>query len=457
MFSIGNEALKLVKVKSMEQVENLLHGLESGQTHNSDFYSLNALREINRKRLQEAWLWCWRGLYDFPESEKLLSLMGLVNKSLNRGTSINHEGQKEAGVTQKDNDLLANSSSNHTKLKVLQGTMEIANQMNTIGKGIKRLGHQNDTLNYYPYYLGYTSDYTWPISRETNTSELNEKLKKLAFDLLPYYDLFHFHFGRTLTLDNSDLDLIKQHNKQIIMHHWGSDVRLLSSALKTNPYAKAKITNEKWLADKLAYLSGKIPYCIVADEEMRQYVEKFYEKVFIVPLMIDLQIYRPLEIKSDKTQQKLKIVHAPTSPAVKGTPFILEAMEKLKQEYTFEFKLIQGLSHEQAKQEYQSADLIIDQLHIGSYGLLAVEAMAMGKPVICWISEFMKEKYPKNLPIISANPDTIEAVMKHVFNNQDQLMEIGERGRRYVELHHNMVQNSKELLKIYQWMAGHNI
>lgn len=95
------------------------------------------------------------------------------------------------------------------------------------------------------------------------------------------------------------------------------------------------------------------------------------------------------------------------------------------------------------------ADLVIDQLIIGRYGPTSVMAMALGKPVICWISDFMREKYPKELPIIFANPDNIKEKIAYVLENRDMLMEIGLRGRRYVEKYHDKDKEILKLIEIY--------
>lgn len=70
--------------------------------------------------------------------------------------------------------------------------------------------------------------------------------------------------------------------------------------------------------------------------------------------------------------------------------------------------------------------------------------MAMGKPVICWISDFMKDHYPSELPLIRANPANITEVIESVLKNRDMLPEIGQKGRKYAEVHHDMVKNSKK-------------
>ena len=126
-------------------------------------------------------------------------------------------------------------------MRVLHGTIEIANQMYTLTEGLKQLGANAKTLNYYPSYLGYESDYTFNINSFKNINEANIETKKLALKMINENDIFHFHFCTSLTLDYWDLHILKELNKKIIMHHWGSDVRRVSVAKKINPYVQVKI------------------------------------------------------------------------------------------------------------------------------------------------------------------------------------------------------------------------
>ncbi|TDL33145.1 glycosyltransferase family 1 protein [Jeotgalibacillus sp. S-D1] len=333
------------------------------------------------------------------------------------------------------------------KLNVLHGSIEIANQMHAISKGLSTHNVNSKSINYYPYYLDYTSDYTLNLLNQRSTPALNSKLRKLAVELMNQYDVFHFHFGTTLTFNYSDLPILKAVKKPMVMHHWGSDVRMHSLALRTNPYALVKDRNEERIIEKLKSLSSSIKHCIIPDYELFPYVKDYYEQVHVVPSMIDLTQY-PSDANPSKNKLPL-LVHAPTSPSIKGTKYILEAVENLKADYKFEFKLVQGLSHQEAKEIYKKADLIIDQLHIGSYGLFSVEAMALGKPVICWITDDMKSHYPKDLPILSANPDTIKATLETILKNLDMLPAIGKNSRIYSEKYHDAVVNSKIIKDIY--------
>lgn len=466
MEEMKQKIINLIEQEELEKVKQLIDQLEQNAKSTSDVYFLNALYFIKIKNFDNAWLWLWRGLYDFPNDPGLNKLMSDILKILGRNKEADHYFQQlsKLGFENKNftniipanlyedeiNPQTASQSSNHL-LRVMQGTIEIANQMNTLSDALSKIGVYSKTLNYYPYYLNYQSDYEWSLLGFRSSPLLNQQQKKLAEQFLPQFDLFHFHFGTSMTFDYSDLPLYIKYEKPVIMQHWGSDIRLLSKAMENNPYSLVKNQNENQIHYMLTSLSDSIKHCIVPDMELYQYVKDYYENVFVIPSMINLDSYVP--IKRNQRSQKPLIVHAPTSPYIKGTQYILKAIDTLKKQYHFDFRLIQGMSHQEAMKIYQEADLIIDQLHIGSYGLLAVEAMAMGKPVICWISDFMKENYPNDLPIISANPDTITKVLESILKNQDQLQEIGIKGRKYAEAYHDMNKNSLKVLEIYQSLS----
>ncbi|PKR86804.1 glycosyltransferase [Heyndrickxia camelliae] len=464
MEEVKNQIIRLIELDDLDKARRMINQLEQDTYLSTDVYFLNALYYIKIRNFDNAWLWLWRGLYDYPEDPilnewmaEILNLQGRKQESYSFLENISKIGNTFKYPT----DLIPNNRFNavydqhhlppHTlknKLRVLQGTMEIANQMNTLSNALSKMGVYSKTFNYYPFYLNYQSDYTWPLIGYRSSPLLNNKQRKLAEDILPNFDLFHFHFGTSMTFDYSDLPLYRQNNKTVIMHHWGSDIRLLSKALELNPYSLVKNQDEIQIQNRLNILTENISHCIVPDMELYQYVKNYYENVYVIPSMINVDSYVP-SIQKQSSHSPLLIVHAPTSPFIKGTPYILKAIETLKCDYQFDFQLIQGMSHTDAKKLYQKADLIIDQLHIGSYGLLAVEAMAMGKPVICWISPFMREHYPSDLPIISANPDTITNVLENILKNQDLLQELGLKGRKYIEKHHDYKKNSLKVLELY--------
>lgn len=99
---------------------------------------------------------------------------------------------------------------------------------------------------------------------------------------------------------------------------------------------------------------------------------------------------------------------------------------------------------------YRQADIIIDQLCIGAFGMLSLERMALGKPVICYIRENLIETYPSELPIINANPKTIYNQLRSIISNGELLRNLGEKGRVCVERHHDSIKIAHQLKSLYE-------
>jgi hypothetical protein len=141
---------------------------------------------------------------------------------------------------------------------------------------------------------------------------------------------------------------------------------------------------------------------------------------------------------------------------VKGTRFILDAVRRLKSEgIQLEFVMVEGLAHTEAMQLYGKADLLIDQLLVGWYGGLAVELMALAKPVIAYLREedlqFVPQAMREELPVVSATPQSIYHVLRDLLTvRRHQLPELGERGRKYVEMWHDPIRVAATLKTTYE-------
>ncbi|GIQ68489.1 glycosyltransferase family 4 protein [Xylanibacillus composti] len=266
--------------------------------------------------------------------------------------------------------------------------------------------------------------------------------------VLDRYDIFHFHFSSTFLPDNSDLKLLTSMGKKVIIHHRGSEVRRLSIAKKLNPYARVKPrwTDERILAD-LKRISESASHAIIPYYELLPYIKPFYKYIHFLPNAVDLNAIQPAYPSGTGP---VRIVHAPTNQYVKGTEFIEAAIAQLKREgLDFQFTLIQKMPHDKAKAAYQQADLVIDQLHIGDYGMVSIEAMAMGKAVVCYMRKDLIPKYP-GLPIVSANPDTLTDTLRHLLRKPHLLRKLGKQGRAYAQQHHNLITAADKLIRIYR-------
>ncbi|NNL85341.1 MAG: glycosyltransferase family 1 protein [Myxococcales bacterium] len=168
---------------------------------------------------------------------------------------------------------------------------------------------------------------------------------------------------------------------------------------------------------------------------------------------IDIEDWKPRVSASSDT---LVIAHAPTHEGVKGTPFVTRAVEKLREQgLQFEFRLLRGLSHAEVRDALATCDVLVDQLLLGWYGGIAVEAMALGIPVVCYLREDDLHKISphmrKEIPIVRATPTDIGEILERCVRlGAEPLREIGKKSREYVEKWHDPLAVARMVSEQYE-------
>lgn len=156
------------------------------------------------------------------------------------------------------------------------------------------------------------------------------------------------------------------------------------------------------------------------------------------------------------SSEPLIFAHAPSHRGAKGTAHVLAAVEQLRAEgLDFRFTLIEKLPHREAMARYAECDVVVDQLLAGWYGGIAVEVMALGKPVIVYLREddldFLDPEMRAELPFLRAEPTSIAAAMRQVIAMpRPALHEIGLRSRAFVERWHDPLRLAAKTLADYE-------
>src|SRR5204863_9898075 len=104
--------------------------------------------------------------------------------------------------------------------------------------------------------------------------------------------------------------------------------------------------------------------------------------------------------------------HAPSSRAREGTEHVGAACAELG----VDLEVVEGLDHREAFERYRRADIVVDQLNAGWYGVFAIEAMALGKPVVTFLHDEAvrrtQEAFGVQVPLVSATKDTLADVLR---------------------------------------------
>lgn len=178
---------------------------------------------------------------------------------------------------------------------------------------------------------------------------------------------------------------------------------------------------------------------VIADSLTRQYVQA------IPPVYIEDY---PKDIPEPQNEIPV-ILHAPSNPGYKGSKYIINAVEKLKSEFKFEFRLVQNVKLEELYEEISKADIVVDQMIQGWQGILPLEAMMYERPVICYLRDDVVKRLPKECPFINANPGTIYDVLREFLQayskNPEAYRRLGKVSRKYAEKYHD----ARKVAKMY--------
>jgi glycosyltransferase involved in cell wall biosynthesis len=325
-------------------------------------------------------------------------------------------------------------------VNIIHAPTEIAGQMGILCDGLRAKGYNVKGYNWFTSYLKYSS-------KIINTDAY--ELAKIIPTLVKYSDIIHFYNGNTFLLQNVDLPLIYNERRKMIMHHWGNDVRSSALVKKLNPYSlPSSYLSDSDIHKRLSLLSKYIDTAIVQDYETYQYVKDYYKKVHVLPLACNVTDF---PVAYPDAQNKMpKIIHAPTNRDFKGSVYVEAAVNKIKQKTSFTYHTVEKMRHDEALQAYLGADIVVDQLLCGSYGMLSVEAMAMGKVVVAFIREDIRNHLPLDLPIATATPENLPEVLLDIINNPARRTQLGHAGREYVLNYHEVGVVTEQLCKIYR-------
>lgn len=326
--------------------------------------------------------------------------------------------------------------------RVFHCPLEIAGQMGRLVGGLRRYGHVAVGYNYFINYLKYSQDIV--NVQDYVIGQVYEQMKD-------HYDIIHFHFAYTMDKNLRDLPRYRKEGKKLVMHHWGNDVRLASLIPQYSPFLTDPCNPwpDHVMIEQLKQFSRYIPTTIIQDFELYPYVKDYYEYIYVLPLAYPVKETVP--VYPSLNNEAPLIIHAPTQPTFKGTYIIENVLTSLSnQGFRFQYKRIENMSNEQAMQVYRQADIVIDQILVGSYGVFAVEAMSLGKPVVGYIREDIKGQYPGAVPIISANPSNLAQALIPLLADAHTRYVAGVEGRKYAEAVHDLSVVIPRLLEIYK-------
>ncbi len=372
-----------------------------------------------------------------------------------------------------------------SNLKILHAPTTVGGNPQSLSKAERNLGYESYSVALEQNYINYDVDKI--IFKKGKSYIFQEFYRwKEIFRLFKKYNVIHYNYGQTLAptrsypstnsyphwkillysdvysriLELLDLKIAYFFKKVIAITYQGDDARQgaycrekylihFAHEVSSNYYSKKGDELKKKRIDRV---NKYVDLIYAVNPDLLNVLPK--RAKFIPYANIDPKYWIP--VWGEENPEIPHIVHAPSHREVKGTKYIIEALEKLKAEgVTFKYTLVENMSHQKARKIYETADLLVDQLLAGYYGGLAVEFMALGKPVICYMREEDMHYLPSGMwdecPIINATPETIYEVLKDwITTRKKELLPLGKKSRTYIEKWHDPIKIAKAITHDYE-------
>lgn len=342
-------------------------------------------------------------------------------------------------------------------MRVLQGVSGQAGQPMALARGLRAIGIDAQSICVSAGAFQYDCDIRLKLRHDRDHATVAEWLD----EAVERFDVFHFHSRPFLIQSGElrfpsllDLLMLKAAGKIVVFHYRGTEIRFREAFRQANPHhfcdtdpggLFARIGDETKAAH-LDFVRSVADRILVTDPEIAGYVGG---EAMIVPRAIDLDTW-PYVGAVDSAEAPL-ICHAPSRRGVKGTDILLGALDRLKAAgVPFRLDLIEGVPNHEARQRLMRADVVVDQLQIGWYGVMAVEAMALGKPVVAYLRDDLVPQAPPGLPVVTASPETVGDQLRALLSDAQRRRELGARGRAFCEGYHGNSVVAGRLTDIYR-------
>lgn len=161
---------------------------------------------------------------------------------------------------------------------------------------------------------------------------------------------------------------------------------------------------------------------------------------------IDLKRVKPITTYSDRDGRNgaVRVLHTPNHRGVKGSEFLLAAVQRLRQEgLQIELVLLERVQNSEVLETMRTVDILAEQFVLQFYGLSGIEGLAAGLPVIAnlsmddYLQVLRRFSYLNECPIVAASVEMLTDVLRRLVTDPALRANLGRAGRQYAEKYHS--------------------
>ena len=289
------------------------------------------------------------------------------------------------------------------------------------------------------------------------------------------FDIYHFSFNggilqRRYLFRYLEFALYKIAGKKTIILPYGSDIYLYSKIIDI-PWKHSLLIqypelgkNEQKIEKRVKFIQKTADFIIAYIDYV--YMLSFWNMLTVGAYTIDEEEWScdVRENDSNGLDGLIRIAHAPNHRGVKGTEFVIDVINSLKNKgYLIELVLIENMKNREVKEVLKRCDILIDQLNLG-YAMNAIEGMALSMPVItnltnkAYIKVFEQYAYLQECPLVSSDYKTLYNALEELIQDSEKRKRLGMSGREYVSKYHSKKTAYLMFSRIYEnvWFDAKN-
>jgi hypothetical protein len=251
-------------------------------------------------------------------------------------------------------------------------------------------------------------------------------------------------FMRGTPLDWWELPLLKLAGKKLVFSPYGGDIAVPGYL---GEIEEATFRDYPDLPEHAPVIKRRVLQALKwADVSIRNYQVGFqprHDVVWPTQLGIDTDLWQPNGQPSgaDGRNGAVTVLHSPNHRAIKGTEHLERAVSALSAEgRKIELQILEGRPNEEIHAAMRDCDIVADQFLDPGYGLFAIEAMAVGKPVLVRMSPIPDDLRSESLddcPIVDTNPENLQDQLRRLVADPNLRRELGRAGSEYVLRYHS--------------------
>lgn len=240
----------------------------------------------------------------------------------------------------------------------------------------------------------------------------------------------------------AEFRFLKRVNRKIVAVLVGSDIRSVKAMIK-----ESSRTGVESIAD---YIALQNPFFATDQHEATivkrcSVINQFADQIFSVPRdqmsylrsdSIPLQVFLPIAVFSD-SEDKFKnieiprILHAPSSPFIKGTPLVRAAIARLRSEgFMFDYQEFSSASNDDLLISLRNAHIVLNEFYAFVPGMLGIEALASKSVLLTRASKELEPTLPgdPSQAWIPTEPHEIYDNLANLLRNPEGWLEQARKG-----------------------------